>query len=136
MTLNQRVPTSSAGGMVQWSKPLLGRHPADARLVGKSLPQVPHHRGSVQVSYSHPRFVTAAIQVQLVGAQFDDDLNQFELVNYTLADITAIRTIRRGVELFFGVQNLFDTVYAVGTNPTTIGAPRLVNGGVRVRFGG
>jgi hypothetical protein len=32
------------------------------------------------------------------------------------------------------VQNLFDEEYIVGTLPTTIGSPRLVHGGVRVRF--
>jgi outer membrane receptor protein involved in Fe transport len=36
--------------------------------------------------------------------------------------------------VFFGVQNLFDEEYYVGLGPTTIGTPRLVNGGVRVRF--
>jgi hypothetical protein len=38
------------------------------------------------------------------------------------------------VELFFSVQNLLDKEYLVGTLPTTIGTPRLVSGGVRLRF--
>ena len=33
------------------------------------------------------------------------------------------------------MQNLTDREYFVGTLPTTIGTPRLVNGGVRIRFG-
>jgi hypothetical protein len=34
------------------------------------------------------------------------------------------------------VQNLFDEEYFVGTLPTTIGSPRLVTGGLRMRFTG
>ena len=49
-------------------------------------------------------------------------------------DITASHTLRHNVEIFLGVQNLFDAEYFVGTLPTTIGTPRLFNGGVRVRF--
>jgi hypothetical protein len=34
------------------------------------------------------------------------------------------------------VQNTFDTEYYVMLLPTTTGSPRLINGGVRVRFSG
>ena len=44
------------------------------------------------------------------------------------------RNIGRNIQAFVGAQNLFDTVYFVQTNPSTIGTPRLVNGGVRVRW--
>ena len=80
--------------------------------------------------------------------QFDDDLNvapilpgvadktEIGLPGYGVTNITASRTINRKVDVFFGVQNLFGTVYYVGTNPTTIGTPpRLVNGGMRLRVG-
>jgi outer membrane receptor protein involved in Fe transport len=51
-------------------------------------------------------------------------------------DITASRTVVRNFDVFFGVQNIFNREYFVGTLPDTIGTPRLVNGGVRVRFSG
>ena len=44
--------------------------------------------------------------------------------------------LARNLDAFFGVQNLFDKQYYVGTLPTTIGSPRLVNGGLRFRFEG
>jgi outer membrane receptor protein involved in Fe transport len=53
-----------------------------------------------------------------------------------VADLFVSRTINRNVEAFVGLQNLFDQMYFVGTLPTTIGSPRLVNVGVRVRFAG
>ena len=51
-------------------------------------------------------------------------------------EISALREIGRNLDLFFGVQNLFDKEYYVGFAPTTIGTPRLVNGGLRVRWSG
>ena len=50
--------------------------------------------------------------------------------------LSASRRLTRNVEVFAGVQNLTDEVYYVGTLPTTLGTPRLVNGGIRVRFVG
>jgi outer membrane receptor protein involved in Fe transport len=44
--------------------------------------------------------------------------------------------VTRGVTLYFGAQNLFNEEVIVGTNPTTIGAPRLVNVGVRIHIAG
>ena len=112
-------------------------------VVGKYLPQVPKHRGSMQVSYSNPDWFTAALGVQFLGRQFDDDLNvrvvpgesEPGLPGYSLVDFTVSRSLVRNLDLFLGVQNLFDKEYIVGTLPTTIGTPRLVHGGVRVRFG-
>ena len=113
-------------------------------LVGKFLPQVPTHRGSVHASYANPRLATVAFSVQVLGTQFDDDQNVRIVPGYTtpglpeyaVADFTASRTVNRNLDVFVGVQNLFDRQYFVGTLPTTIGSPRLVHGGVRIRFSG
>ena len=50
--------------------------------------------------------------------------------------MSALREIGRNLDVFFGVQNLFDQEYYVGYAPTTIGSPRLVNGGIRLRWSG
>jgi outer membrane receptor protein involved in Fe transport len=115
---------------------------ANPALVGNYLPQVPKNRGSLQVTYANPKYVTASVGLQFVGRQFDDDQNarvvpgetEPGLPGYTLADLMVTRTIKRNFDVYLGVQNLFDTEYIVGTLPTTIGSPRLVSGGVRLRF--
>ena len=117
---------------------------ANPALVGLFIPQVPKHRGSLQVAYSNPRFVTVSLGLQFVGRQFDDDQNVRVvpgetapgLPGYALADVTLSRRLSRNLDLFIGVQNLFNQEYIVGTLPTTIGSPRLVNGGVRIRLQG
>jgi outer membrane receptor protein involved in Fe transport len=125
-----------------------------AGLVGKFLAQVPEHRGSLQVSYAHPKLATLAVSVQFQGMQFNDDQNinfipvatltdagydgdfGVGLPGYTAVDVSASRAVGRMFEVFVGAQNVFDTTYFVQTNPSTIGTPRLVNAGVRVRFAG
>ena len=104
--------------------------------------------------YSHPRYVTAAVGMQFVGRQYDDDRNERAvpapaladagysastkpgLPGYRMIDFTVSRAFGRNVDVFVGVQNLLDQVYFVGTMPTTIGSPRLANIGARIRFAG
>jgi outer membrane receptor protein involved in Fe transport len=88
--------------------------------------------------------VNIAVGLHAIGRQYDDDQNRRVvpgetepgLPRYALVELTASRALGRNVELFFGVQNLFDREYFVGTLPTTVGAPRLVTGGIRIRFSG
>jgi len=129
-----------------------------AILVGKYIAQVPQNRGSIDLVYSNLKYARVSFGVQFIGHQFDDDLNVRGvpaagcpvgaaalncagigtpgLPSYTTADFSASRAVVRNVEVFFGVQNLADTVYYVQTNPSTVGTPRLINGGVRVRWAG
>ncbi len=116
-------------------------------LTGKYLAEVPKNRVSFGVTYTNPRFLNIAVENQFVGHQFDDDLNtaaifpgipdqrEVGLPGYNVTNFTVARTINRTVDVFVGVQNLFNVTYYVGTNPTTIGTPRLVNGGIRLRVG-
>ena len=114
----------------------------NAALIGKALPQVPSHRGSVSASYSNTRYVTVSVSVLAFGRQYDDDLNARAKPGETVAglppygtiELTATRRMGRYLDVFFGVQNLFDEEYYVGLLPTTIGSPRLVNAGIRVRW--
>jgi outer membrane receptor protein involved in Fe transport len=118
------------------------------------LAQVPQNRGSLQVAYSNSKYASVALGVQFIGLQFNDDQNvQFipvptlksegydsftglGLPGYAVVDFTASRDIGRSLQVFFGAQNLFDRSYFVQTNPSTLGTPRLVNVGFRVRFSG
>jgi outer membrane receptor protein involved in Fe transport len=118
--------------------------PTQVDIVGNYLPQVPNQRGSIQVTYSNPRYVTLAVDLQAIGRQFDDDGNLRTvpgesspgLPGYAVVDLSVSRAIGRNLDAFLSVQNLFDQDSIVGTLPTTIGAPRFVSGGIRVRWAG
>jgi outer membrane receptor protein involved in Fe transport len=126
-----------AGGYV-YGRATVTENPANPALVGRFLPQVPKHRGSVRAAYSNEKYFAMAAGIQFVGAQFDEDQNLLarRLQKYALADLTASRILNRNVEIFVSAQNVFDAEYFVGTLPTTVGAPRMVAGGVRLRISG
>ena len=117
---------------------------ASPDVVGRYLPQVPIHRGSIGVAYANPRFVSASFTALFYGRQYEDDLNVLAvpgrstagLPGYATAEIMVSRAISRYGDLFFGVQNLFNEEYFVGLLPTTVGSPRLVSGGFRLRLAG
>jgi outer membrane receptor protein involved in Fe transport len=105
-------------------------------LVGRSIAEVPRHRGSMELSYSNPRTITAAASWQIVGGQYDDDLNTLWLPYYSLVDINVSRKLFRGIDAFFGVQNLLNREFYVQRAPTTTGGPRLVTGGLEYTWNG
>jgi iron complex outermembrane recepter protein len=105
-------------------------------LAGKQLAEVPRHRGAADVSYSNPKFVTASASVQFVGGQWDDDINTLWLPYYASMDFNVSRRIGRNLEAFFGIQNLLDREFYVQRNPTTVGAPRFVSGGLEITWNG
>ena len=116
---------------------------ANTALVDKLLPQAPRHRGSLQVTFADARLVTASLELLAMGRQFDDDLNARAvpgntaagLPKYAVVSLSVSRAIGPRLSAFVGVQNLFNREYIVGTLPTTVGSPRLVTGGIRVRVG-
>jgi outer membrane receptor protein involved in Fe transport len=111
------------------------RAPQDARLEGLWIPQVPRHQFTLQTIYSHPKYATAAMQFRATGRQFDDDQNRLPLGSFALIDVTVARPLGRYFEAFVAVQNLLDERFAVGRTPIeTLGMPRMVRGGVRLRF--
>jgi outer membrane receptor protein involved in Fe transport len=107
--------------------------PAQPALEGNRVPQVPRYQLGGGVTYFHPRGFTGAAQLRVVGAQFDDDLNQMELRAFAIVDASVSQEVHRGLELFLAVENLTDAEYDVGRTPIrTVGWPRTFRGGIRL----
>ncbi|MFL6280002.1 MAG: TonB-dependent receptor, partial [Vicinamibacterales bacterium] len=130
--------TLRVGGAYIYDVATVRENQANPALVGLTLAQVPTHRGSLQLQYHDPRFLTIALDAQMSGAQFDDDLNTPSRVlpAYSVVNLSLSREIVHSVEVFGAVQNMFNEEYFVGTLPTLVGAPRLVSAGFRIRFQG
>jgi outer membrane receptor protein involved in Fe transport len=111
-------------------------------LEGKRVPQVPKHTYTLGVQYLNTRLVNAALLGRFVGDQFEDDRNQNVLQSFFIANVHLWRPVPLPLamagEIFLSVENLFNSTYAVGKDPATglvtTGTPRLVHGGVRLRF--
>jgi outer membrane receptor protein involved in Fe transport len=126
-------PRWTVGGLAVFTRSTFADTPAQPVLEGNRVPQVPGYQLGATATYVDPRGFTGSTQVRLVGAQFDDDLNLFELERYGVIDVSASQRVRPGLHLFAAVENLSDADYDVGRTPIrTIGWPRSVRVGVRV----
>lgn len=110
----------------------------DPTLIGNRLPQVPRQQLSMGLTYDRPDILFAGLQVRYVGQQYEDDANTRRLGGYFVLDAVLSREIAPGWELFVKAENLLDRDIATGETAdgvVSIGAPRLVHGGLRYVFG-
>lgn len=137
-------PTWRVTGAYLFGNSRVTEYAPDPTLVGKYLVQVPRHRASVLVAWSDSRWVDASVSVQMTGNQFDDDQNvrgipgntSAGLPGYAVVGVSVSRRLDRNVDMFLSAQNLFDQQYFVGTLPTLVGPPRMINAGLRMTFRG
>ena len=111
--------------------------PNQPALEGKEIAQVPTHQFTLKLGYANPALFNATIQGRYVGEQFEDDLNSLTLDDFFVVDLFLSRQITAELEVFLGVENLFNTTVEVGKTAdgiVTIGAPLLIHGGIHVRF--
>ena len=111
--------------------------PQQPTLEGNRLAQVPEHNVTLGVRYTHPAIATVSATARYVGGQFEDDLNTLPLGSYVVLDLFVSRALAKWAEAFVGVENLFDQTYSTGRTSegvVSIGAPRLVHGGLRLVF--
>ena len=106
----------------------------EGELEGMRIPQVPRASGSFGVRAELGRW-NAAGTVRVIGAQYDDDRNDFRLAAGSLSDARVAWRWSRRLELFGAIENVFDEDLDTGRTPLrTIGSPRLARGGVQLRF--
>ena len=103
----------------------------DTTLVGKDVPQVPRHQGTVQLRYSDPRRLDVSVQMRASSRQFEDDQNRQELEGFFTLDARVAHRFGRA-EVFAAAENLTGQRYEVGATPIlTQGPPVLLRAGVR-----
>ncbi|HEX9185891.1 MAG TPA: TonB-dependent receptor, partial [Vicinamibacteria bacterium] len=74
------------------------------------------------------------LQARWTSAAWEDDRNRLELDSALQVDAFAGRRIGGSLELFVAAENLLDADIAVARTPVpSLGAPRLVRAGVRLR---
>jgi outer membrane receptor protein involved in Fe transport len=106
-------------------------------LVGKRVPQVPRRQGGAQLRYDDPHGFTFGVQARFSASQYDDDLNSLRLGGYWTLDAVFGHSLNQWVSFFLAGENLRDVEYDVGRTPVrTVGPPRTIRGGFRVRLRG
>lgn len=108
--------------------------PGHPDLVGKTLPQDPRHRVALAVAAGRPELGHAALELRWLSRQYEDDRNRLPMGGHAVVDLAVSRPLGGGVELFGAAENLLDRRYLVGrAGVDTVGAPRLVRVGLRLR---
>lgn len=109
----------------------------DPVLVGKRVPQVPRRQGGAQIRYDDSKGFTFGVQARFSASQYDDDLNSLQLGGYWTLDALFGHSLNEWVGFFLAGENLTDAEYDVGRTPLrTVGPPRTIRGGFRVRLRG
>lgn len=109
--------------------------PVNAALVGKQIPQVARQQATFQTRFAYHSGFTLAGQARISGGQFDDDLNQFRLESFFTVDIFASQRLKKGLEIFAAVENVFNNRYSIGRTPLrTLSSPALFRLGLRFNF--
>ncbi|MGD9563968.1 MAG: TonB-dependent receptor [Pyrinomonadaceae bacterium] len=110
--------------------------PADPRLVGKFLPQIPRQQITLQLSYRSSSRFSFGVQSRISDAQWENDVNTLRLRPYFTMDATAAYRIHQGIELFAAAENIFNSRYDIGLTPVrTVAPPTFVRVGIRVALG-
>ncbi|HKO57784.1 MAG TPA: TonB-dependent receptor [Thermoanaerobaculia bacterium] len=94
---------------------------------GKRIPQVARHQATLQLARGN-----LGAQLRWSSAQFDDDLNQFRLRGYVVADLFASHAIGRGLSAILAAENITDRRVETAATPViTLGTPRSIRLGLR-----
>jgi len=110
--------------------------PGSPQLVGKHLPLDPSHRANVSAAFDDPLLLTVSAQLNYIGLEYEDDLNSLPMAQVFLINVFAAWHVNRALDVYVGVENLLNTQYLVGrAGVDTIGQPRFIHGGLRLRLG-
>jgi outer membrane receptor protein involved in Fe transport len=108
------------------------KFPANANLVGKFLPQIPKQQLTFQTFYRPQKKLSFSVQGRISDAQFEDDLNMLWLRPFFTLDAFASYGLRKNLEVFTAIENVFDSRYDISLTPNrTVAAPRFVRVGLR-----
>lgn len=119
----------------QFVDAVVASFPANRLLEGLEVPQVAPHQFTFETRYIMPRGWTVATQARGSSRQFDDDLNQFPLDSFFQLDTYVSKRLRRGLDVFAAVENVFDSRIQVAKTPTVnVSPPIFARAGVKLHW--
>ena len=119
-----------------YSSPHITESRDDSRLQGNRLAQSPKHSASVTLSWQTTSSWRNKFQIRYVSRQFEDDANTLELDSFAVFDWSTTITLQNDLDLFLAIENVTATEFETGragNGIVSIGAPRLISGGLRWR---
>ena len=98
---------------------------------GARTPQVPRNQATLQLAYRG----VAGLQARWSSMQFDDDVNQFPLRGYFVADGFVAHPIGPRLDVTLSIENIFNRRVETAATPViALGQPRAARIGLRYGF--
>jgi outer membrane receptor protein involved in Fe transport len=117
----------------QYADSTVTKFQADPTLVGKWTAQVPRNSGSLEARMERERWGVFGVYLRTSGQQFDDSSNQYRLAGFAQVDLYGEHRFLQWLTVWGSVQNVGDERIEAGRTPLlTLGAPRIISGGVRL----
>jgi outer membrane receptor protein involved in Fe transport len=118
----------------QYANSTVSKFQADPTLAGKWTAQVPRNTATVQARLEKRQWGIFSVDLRTSGQQFDDTANQYRLAGYALVDLYVEHRVNRRITLWMTAQNVADARVEAGRTPQlTLGSPRIIMGGIRLR---
>ncbi|WP_174298897.1 TonB-dependent receptor [Sphingomonas bacterium] len=125
----------SATAAYTFADSVVTRNPEDPASVGVQQPGIPRNRVSAGVDWTGPHGVRVSPRMRYLASTDGDPDALFRTDAHLVADLAASVPVRRGVETFVQIENLFDRRY-IGTNDgftaPLYGKPFTATAGVRL----
>lgn len=117
---------------------IVTRNPEDPASVGVQQAGIPRHRASASLDWTGPYGITLSPRVRYLSRTNGDPDAIYRTDAHFVADLGASLPVRRDVEVFAQIENLFDRRY-IGTNDgftaALYGKPFTAVAGVRLKLG-
>lgn len=113
------------------------RNPEDPASVGVQQSGIPRHRVSAALDWTGPYGIRLSPRIRYLSRTNGDPDALYRTDAHFIADIAATAPIRKGLEMFLQIENLFDKRY-IGTNDgftaPLYGKPFTATGGFRIKL--
>ncbi len=118
---------------------IVTRNPDDPLSIGVQQAGIPRHRASASLDWIGPRGIKLSPRVRYLARTNGDPDAIYRTDAHFIADLGASLAVRRDVEVFGQIENLFDRRY-IGTNDgftaALYGKPFTAVAGIRLKLGG
>jgi outer membrane receptor protein involved in Fe transport len=107
-------------------------------LVGKWLPEVPPHYGSLSVRFRGDHGTTADLRARVLSRSYGEAQNIALAPAHRVVDFSLSQQLRSWIDAYAMIENAFDETYYLALAPNSFrsGLPRTVTAGVRVNLRG
>jgi outer membrane receptor protein involved in Fe transport len=131
------LPQWGLTGSYVWNPTEVTESPGQPEALGKATRGVPEHAVTARADYASARLGSLALTARWIGRRYEDDLNTLVLDPFFVLDARLARRVGTHWEVFGGVENLLGDEYVISRTANgriRIGAPRLMQAGVRARW--